>query len=187
MMSYPFHPFLVDQKARGRVYNSNLHNGIIILNPAFNPLHAQHQINILLSPLSLVQPHRLELSAPRSLPWLCQCQSVSRTQFIQVRFQGKTSHSEHSTIYPPIYRAILWPSAKYYGCRYSKLFHRLLLWRKFNTKTGDPMGIHPNMVKLMNIPNIFSCRHVLIIHIHTTGILTLNTGSQNCDWPDTNA
>lgn len=153
MMSYPFHPFLVDQKARGRVYNSNLHNGTIILNPAFDPLHTQHKTNILLSPLSLVQPHRLELSVPHSLPLLCQ--SVSGTQIIQVRFEGKTSHSEHSTIYPSICRAIIWPSAKYYGFRYSKLFHRLLLWRKFNTKTGYPMSTHPNVVKLMNNPDIF--------------------------------
>ena len=155
MMSYPFHPFLVDQKARGRVYNSNLNNQTMILSPAFNPSHTQHKTNILLSPLSLVQPHQLELSAPHSLPLLCQ--SVSGTQFIQVRFEGKTSHSEHSTIYPPIYRVIIWPSAKYYGFRYSKLFHRPLLWRKFNTKTGDPMGMgtHPDMVKLINNPDIF--------------------------------
>ena len=152
-MSYPFHPFLVDQKARSRVDNSNLHNETIIFNPAFDPSPTQHKTNILLSPLSLVQPHLLELSAPHSLPLLCQ--SVSGTQFIQVRFEGKTSHSEHSTIYPSICRAIIWPSAKYYGFRYPKLFHRLLLWRKFNTKTGYPMSTHPNVVKLMNNPDIF--------------------------------
>ena len=153
MMSYPFHPFLVDQKARGRVYNSNLHNGTIILNPALDPLHTQHKTNILLSPLSLVQPHRLELSVPHNLPLLCQ--SVSGIQFIQVRFLGENFPFRTLTVYPSIYRAILRPSAKYYGFRYSKLFHRLLLWRKFNTKTGYPMSTHPNVVKLMNNPDIF--------------------------------